>query len=202
MFKSLVKLFRSTSSKPRATEPDVEEGLSDAQILREYFSVSKAAKQSLRAFVQLVSLHLGQTESKRLVSAVTRQLQPGTSAVEALAEGIIGESGQRRGKWLMIQVDGRATDEVSWQAEEVSKAFALREFWGGSPSVSVPGVLVSFGAWLRVRQLELLHIDSEGDSYYAVAVPIDAREEALRLSSAAGLKVATNDEFSTAQNDA
>ena len=202
MFKFLAKLFRAASSTPDATEPDVEEALSDAQLLREYFSVSKSAKQSLRAFVQLVSLHLGQTESKRLVSAVTRQLRPGTSAVEALAEGIIGESGQRRGKWLMIQIDGRATDEVPWQAEEISKAFALREFWGGSPSVSVPEALVSFGVWLRVRQVELLHIDSEGDSYYAVVVPIDARAEALRLSSAAGLKVATNEEFSTAQNDA
>lgn len=199
MFKTLAKLFRPHLETPATPAPEVDEHLSDAQILREYFSVSQSAKQALRAFTLLISCHLGAAESKRLANQVMRSMQPGCSTVEALVEGLRGAAEQSDGQCLMIQLDWKAAEEIDWQAAAVAGTLNITDKWGAP--ASSPGchpahqALVQFGEWLDAHDYELLHIDTESDSYAAVAVPRSSRAEAIRLAALAGLKPCTNSEF-------
>ncbi|MES9261455.1 hypothetical protein ABEQ23_12355, partial [Cutibacterium acnes] len=81
-----------------------EEILSDAQIIKEYWLVSEEDNQALRRFVRLITVQLGAEESDRLTTLVMSEREPG-DAIEAGINAILDEDGQRRGKWVLIQVD-------------------------------------------------------------------------------------------------
>ena len=172
--------------------------LSDEQILHEYFSVKPEMKRSLRDFVQMICKGLSEKETKRLTSSVTRALSPGISATEALSEGLTGEGGQRRGNWVAIVIDWKAVEEVSWQANELLHVLNIPDEWS-NPTPSGSGAAIThlhaFGVWLSARSHQLLHIDTEGDSYMAVALPDGSLQQAIELASSAGIKVRCNASF-------
>jgi hypothetical protein len=179
-------------------EPTVEEdeSLSDAQILKEYFSVSRQAKQALRRFVTLITAQLGVEESQRLTKSVISHVRPGDTTSEAIENGILVD-GQRRGKWVLLQVDWEATEEVEWQANELLIVAGITETWHpqGGTNVTVPRALLQFSSWVKPRGFCLLHLDLGHDACYALLVLAEKLEEIRRAAEDAGLKVQKSDEF-------
>lgn len=196
MLKLLNKLLgRDLTAPPEPTGED-DGSLSDTQILKEYFSVSKQTKQALRHFVTLITAQLGVEESRRLTKSVLSHLGPGVTTSEAIENGILDE-GQRRGKWVLIQVDWKATEEVEWQATELLTVAGLTEIWHpkDGAKVPVPRALLEFSSWVKQRGFRLLHLDLGHDAYYALLVLPDKSEEIVRAADEAGLKVQESDEF-------
>ncbi|WP_219114467.1 hypothetical protein [Janthinobacterium sp. UMAB-56] len=136
-------------------EPPVEEdeNLSDAQILKEYFSASTQAKQALRRFLTLITAQLGTEESQRLTKLVISHLGRGDTTSEAIESGILDDEGQRRGKWVLLQVDWKATEEVEWQANELLTVAGINETWHlqGGTRTTVPRALLEFSSWVKPR---------------------------------------------------
>jgi hypothetical protein len=208
MRKLIARLFGRNGPKPapppddpleRETGPEVDDRLSDAQILAEYFSVPKAAKQALRDFVLHAGQHLGAKESARLARRVVHCIEPGGSSAAALIDGLVGDCGQRRGQWLLLHVDWKAAEEVPWQADELAAALGVAARWPGRDAcaggTSVAALLYAFGAWLNEHGHALLHVDTEGDSYAALAMPLHGQPRALELANEAQVKAYGNEEF-------
>ncbi|MGJ9420700.1 hypothetical protein ACHAC9_23555 [Massilia sp. CMS3.1] len=181
---------------PPESAVEVDESLSDAQIFKEYFSVSKKTKQALRRFVKLITAQLGVEESQRLTKSVLSHLGPGDAASEAIENGIL-DDGQRRGKWVLMQVDWKATEEVEWQANELLIVAGITEIWHlqGGVKLTVPRALLEFSSWVEHRGFRLLHLDLGHDAYYALLVSMDKLEEILRAAAEAGLKVQGSEDF-------
>jgi len=177
-----------------------EEILSDAQIIKEYWPVSEEDNQALRRFVRLITVQLGAEESDRLTTLVMSEREPG-DAIEAGINAILDEDGQRRGKWVLIQVDWKATEEVEWQANELLTAAGIAENWHmeNGTKVTVPHALVEFSTWVRPRGFRLLHLDLGDDSYYALLVREDQLEEIVLAAEDAGLDVQESDDFEREQ---
>ena len=89
MLKLLTKLLGRDLTAPPETTGEDDGSLSDTQILKEYFSVSKQTKQALRHFVTLITAHLGVEESRRLTKSVLSHLGPGVTTSEAIENGIL-----------------------------------------------------------------------------------------------------------------
>lgn len=87
-------------------------------------------KKNLQTFLQFVTRQLNKTESQRLCRVAKRALDDSESSFEALSEVIFGEEGQRRGKWVFIQLDWKAREEIVWQVSEILSAFGVSERWG------------------------------------------------------------------------
>ena len=188
MFSFLSKLFASDPYRSEDVEPDPH--LSDARILREHFSVSQDGRRALRTFVSLAAAPLGPAEAKRLSALVHRAIyKSGSSAAQAWGEGLLGENGQRRGKWLVISTDWKASDEIEWQAHEIIQSLGISDHWNGASLNTVREGLSALAAWLSERGFTLLSVDSECDSYYAFAAPKGKVDELMRLSIVAGLNV-------------
>ncbi|MCA1326293.1 hypothetical protein [Herbaspirillum sp. alder98] len=196
MLKLLSKLLGRDLTAPPAPTVEEEETLSDAQILKEYFSVSKQNKQALRRFVSLITVQLGVKESQRLTTSVISHLEPGSTASEAIENGIL-DDGQRRGKWVLLQVDWKATEEVEWQANELLAAAGIADTWHmeSSTKATVPHALLEFSSWVKPRGLRLLHLDLGDDAYYALLALADQLEEIVQAAEDAGLKIQESDDF-------
>ena len=200
MLKILSKLLGRDLTARSEPVPEDERRLSDEQIMEEYFPPSKhskQAKQALRHVVTLLTEQLGREESQRLTSLVTSHLQPGETASGALEDALLGDDGQRRGKWLMIQVDWKATDEVEWQANELLASAGVAETWHlqDELNTTVPLALSSFADWVKLRGYCLLHVDLGHDAYYAFLVLQEKSDEIIRAAETAGLEIQTSDEF-------
>lgn len=197
MFKLLRKLLGRNLAAQAEPAPEIDENLSDAQILREYFSVPKQVKAALKHFITLISEDLGEQESRRLTRVVLSNLQPGDTANEAITNGMLGEKGQRRGKWFLIQLDWKATEDLEWQANEVLMTAGIAESWQlqSASGKSVPMALLEFSSWVRHRGFQLLHLDLGHDAYYAFLVNDTKVEEVLRAAKEAALKVQDSSEF-------
>ncbi|MCW5300528.1 hypothetical protein DXT88_20365 [Herbaspirillum lusitanum] len=196
MLKLLSKLLGRDLTAPRVPTVEEEETLSDAQILKEYFSVSKQNKKALRRFVRLITVQLGVEEGQRLTTSVISHLGPGNTASEAIENGIL-DDGQRRGKWVLMQVDWKATEEVEWQANELLTVAGITETWHmeSETKATVPHALVEFSSWVKPRGLRLLHLDLGDDAYYALLVSADHLEEIVQAAEEAGLKIQESDDF-------
>lgn len=196
MLKLLSKLLGRKLTTPPELTVEKEENLSDEQILKEYFPVSKQAKEALRRFITLITAQLEIEESLRLTKSVLSHLEPGVTASEAIESGIL-DDGQRRGMWVLIQVDWKATEEVEWQANELLTVAGLKEIWHlqGGARVPVPQALLEFSSWVKQRGFRLLHLDLGHDAYYALLVLKGTSEETVRAADEAGLKVQESDEF-------
>jgi hypothetical protein len=200
MLKLITWLFgqRAQSLPEPETGPEVDSGLLDRQILNEYFSIPPEAKRALRAFVLHASAHLGEKESARLARRVVQSIEPGGSADAALVDGLVKRSGQQRGKWLLLHVDWKAVEEVSWQADELATALNIKPRWAGQEiarTTRVAELLHAFGVWLSEHQYALVHVDTDGDSYAALAMPADRVDKAFELARAAQLKADSNEDF-------
>src|SRR5450830_1557349 len=196
MLKLLSKLLGRDLTAPAVPTVEEEETLSDAQILKEYFSVSKQNKQALRRFVRLITVQLGVEEGQRLTTSVISHLGPGNTASEAIENGIL-DDGQRRGKWVLMQVDWKATEEVEWQANELLTVAGINETWHlqGGTHTTVPKALLEFSSWVKPRGGRLLHLDLGNDAYYALLMSEEKSAEIVQTAKEAGLKVKESDEF-------
>lgn len=187
LLRSLLSGRSQPSTTSTQTEPD--QSLSDTEILKEHFSPSKEARQALKRFTQLISRHLGSEESKRLTNRVMACLQPGDTVEEALVNGLVDERGQQHGKWMLLSVDWRASDEVEWQANELLQAFDITVPWhfGEAKGRTVPEAMLAFSSWVGQYGLSLLHLG--GDTYAAFLVRHADLPAAIELASQAGLSV-------------
>lgn len=200
MLKLLSRLWGRKSASPKVHSLEEEEILSDAQIIKEYWPVSEEDDQALRRFVRLITVQLGAEESDRLTTLVMSDREPG-DAIEAGINAILDEDGQRRGKWVLIQVDWKATEEVEWQANELLTAAGIAETWHmkSGTKVTVPHALVEFSTWVRPRGFRLLHLDLGDDAYYALLVREEQLEEIVLAAEDAGLDVQESDDFEREQ---
>ena len=113
------------------------------------------------------------------------------------ASGILDDEGQRRGKWVLLQVDWKATEEVEWQANELLTVAGITETWHlqGGTKTTVPRALLEFSSWVKPRGFRLLHLDLGNDAYYALLMSQDKSAEIVQMAKEAGLKVQESDEF-------
>lgn len=194
LFSRLLKRDVHTAPGPVHEENEVH---SNEQLLRAHFSFSEEAGQALGRFVSLISGHLGSGESERLSSLAVSRLRLGDTADDAIADSLLGDDGQRPGKWLLLQVDWKATEEVEWQANELLAAAGLTERWQlqDGPDTTVPQALLAFSAWAEHLGFHLLHLDLGHDAYYALLAPADRSAAMLRAALEAGLKLQDSGAF-------
>lgn len=200
MFDFLKKFFANHPTAPKI--PDYEEGLTDEQILKEYFSTPKKTKDALRKFILLIAEPLGDKESRRLARVTLASLYPGSTPSDALSDGLLGESGQKPGQWLVIQMDWKAHEELEWQVEELLHTFKIQEkwHWPDKKNRTVATGLLDFSSWLATRGHSLLHLDLGHDAYYAFMVETGKIPEVLEVGHSAGLKIQESDKFQN-END-
>lgn len=197
MLKLLSKLLGRDLTAPPEPPVEEDENLSDAQILKEYFSASTQAKQALRRFLTLITAQLGTEESQRLTKLVISHLGRGGTTSEAIESGILDDEGQRRGRWVLLQVDWKATEEVEWQANELLTVAGINETWHlqDGTHTTVPRALLEFSSWVKPRGGRLLHLDLGNDAYYALLMSEEKSAEIVQIAKEAGLKVKESDEF-------
>lgn len=196
MFKLLNRLLgRSTPTRP--APPAAADRVSDDQLLRSHFSVSKEAELALERFGTLVTAQLGAEESRRLTNLLVAQLQRGDTPEDAVNNSLLGDDGQQPGKWVMLTVDWKATEEVEWQANELLATAGVAETWHlqDEENKIVAQALLEFSAWVEPRGLQLLHLDLLHDAYYALLVRAELADEARQAAKQAGLKLQSCDEF-------
>jgi len=183
LFTLLKKLFgQQAPALPAATAEAIpDDNLSDTQILKEYFSPSKEARQALKRLAALITLHLASDESKRLTNRVMACLQPGDSVEDALVNGLVEDDR------VLLSVDWRAADEVAWQANALLRAFGVTEPWelALAEPATVPRALLALSAWAGRHGLSLLHIG--GDGYAAFLVKDADLPVVMDLAAQAGL---------------
>lgn len=200
MLKLLSRLWGRNSVAPKLPPVEEEEILSDVQITKEYCSVSEEDNQALRRFVRLITVQLGAEESDRLTTLVMSDREPG-DAIDNGINAILDDDGQRRGKWVLIQVDWKATEEVEWQANELLTAAGIAQTWHMKSGTKAPVLhaLVEFSTWVRPRGFRLLHLDLGDDAYYALLVREDQLEDIVQAAEDAGLDVQESDDFEREQ---
>lgn len=156
-------------------------------------------KKNLQTFLQFATRQLNKTESQRLCRIAKRALDDSESSFEALSEVIFGEEGQRRGKWVFIQLDWKAREEIAWQASEILSTFGVNERWERDCETefgSVPESLLALSDWLTDRGLALLHFETGSDSYCSLIVRASDISTAKELAMAAQLTLYDHAEFS------
>jgi len=179
------------------TEADIDESLSDTQILKEYFSISKQARQALRQFTLLVSQHLGPEESKRLASRVMSFLHPGLDCSDALANGLGDEDEVelQAGKHVRIHFRYCTTiDKLECQANELLRAMGVAASWQANRDEvsSAAQALLTFFTWVRQHGLNVLYLRMNDSAFL---VKDQDLSRALELASEAGLEVQDEDGF-------
>ncbi|MHA6886736.1 DUF6630 family protein [Ralstonia pseudosolanacearum] len=196
----MLKLLKRLFSRPATTaQADAVEPLSDADILREYFSPPAEAIDALAEFTRRVAAPLGNTEADRLAAWVRTGGQPG----DDIADLLVGWDPEADVAWtLAIGVDWKASDEIAWQANALldTLGIAARWEWTRDPSEHTVAIgLLDFGDWLRPHGYHLLHVDTGGDEYFAFPLRAALLDEALAHAGRAGLKVEQAEAFRVSQ---
>lgn len=158
-------------------------------------------KKNLQSFLQFAASQLNKTECQRLCRVAKRALDDSEDMYGALEEVMSGEDGQRRGKWVFIQLDCKAREEIVWQASEILATFGISERWEHDCEAefrSVPEALLALSDWLAERDLTLLHFETNSDSYCSVIVRASESSTAKELALAAHLTLYDHAEFSRA----
>ncbi len=199
VLKLLGKLFNRDLTSP--VEP-IEMNVSDEEIRELLHPKNKAElalqKKNLQAFLQFVTRKLDQTESQRLSRVAKRALDRNESSFGALSEVMCGEEGQRRGKWVFIQLDWKARDEIVWQVSEILVTLGVSQRWERDCEAefdSVPEALLALSDWLAARDLALLHFETDSDSYCSLIVRESEVFAAKELAMAAQLTLYEHAEF-------
>lgn len=199
MFK---RLFALLSPKP---EPEHTDDLApDPHAVAE----TAAYKEAMARFMRLVSRQLGEAESERLTANVLAQFDGsevagGRDAIaNFLCEGLLGDEGQQRGKWMMIQVDWKASDEIDWQVDEMLAARGIDDQWQwDSEGKTVMQGLKVLSDWLPKHALSLLSVDFGHDAYYMLIVDDDIAGQAIEVGRRAGLDVMSFPDFAATQGE-
>lgn len=155
-------------------------------------------KKNLQSFLQFAASQLNKTECQRLCRVAKRALDDSEDMFGALEEVMFGEEGQRRGKWVFIQLDCKAREEIVWQASEILATFGISERWEHDCEAefrSVPEALLALSDWLAERDLTLLHFETNSDSYCSVIVRASESSTAKELALAAHLTLYDHAEF-------
>jgi hypothetical protein len=152
-------------------------------------------KKRLQSFLQFIASNLSKNESQRLCRIVKRSLVEGENSLDALMSGI---DGQRKDKLVFIQVDWRASDEIAWQAAVVLKRFGVNEQWICEYKDGVDTVfdmLMNLSRWLLLRDLALMHLETNADFYCSFIVKTSDVVFVKELAMAAELVVYNDAEF-------
>lgn len=195
MFK---RLFGLLSPQPAAPVPDLINDLLSEEAYAAY-------KASACAFMRLISRHLGEQESDRLARHVAVKYDiNGTTNYDEIRwlfyNAMLDDEGQQRGRWLMLQVDWNASEEVAWQAQEMLAARGIEPPWQWDhEGRTVMQGMGDLSRWLAPRQLSLLVVDYASDSYYAVIVDDGLVEQAIALARDADVKVLRFKDFAATQ---
>jgi hypothetical protein len=204
ILKFLGKLFHRDLAAP--AEP-IDTNVPEDEIWELLHPTSKAElsrrKKNLQAFIQFAARQLNKTEIQRLCRVAKRALDNSYSkdTFEALNEVMVGEEGQRRGKWVFIQLDWRAREEIVWQVSEILATFGISERWEHDCEIefgSTLEALLVLSSWLTERDLALLHFETNSDSCCSVIVRASEIYTAKELALAAQLTLYNHDEFSRA----
>jgi hypothetical protein len=199
MFK---RLFAFLSRQP---DPDYVDEVEDGSQ-----SIEQAAicREAMETFMRLVSRQLGDDESERLTRNVLARFDDcedpagKDDAGEFFLEGLMDDDGQQRGKWMLIQVDWKASDEIDWQANEMLATHGIDDQWewdsGGQTVMQGLKVLADR---LTKHALTLLSVDLGHDAYYMLIVDNGVAEQAIEVGRRAGLDVMSFQDFAVTQGD-
>ncbi|SEO04660.1 hypothetical protein SAMN05428959_104366 [Duganella sp. CF517] len=199
----LKRLFAFLNRQP---EPDYL----DAQ---EYDSAVEARAASdteaMAGFMRVVTSQLGEQESARLTNAVLKQLDSRPNPIsdddvgELFLEALVEDEGQQSGKWMMMHIDWKASDEIDWQVNDMLATRGIDEQWEwNSDGKTVMQGLKVLAEWLPKHALSLLSIDFGHDAYYMLIVDNAAAAQAIALGRRAGLDVTSFQDFAVSQGEA
>ncbi|MES2164760.1 MAG: hypothetical protein V4476_26710 [Pseudomonadota bacterium] len=195
MFK---RLFGRLSPQAAAPVPPAADLLSE-----EAYARYKAGACGL---TRLISRHLGNQESERLVRQMEAKYDAaGLTSIDEIRwlffGAMLDDQGQQRGQWLMLQVDWNGSEEVAWQAQEMLAARGVEPSWQWEhQGKTVMQGLGELSHWLEPRQLSLLIVDYESDSYYALIMENALVEQTLALARGAGVKILRFEDFGLTQS--
>ncbi|WP_434136882.1 hypothetical protein JQR88_25230 (plasmid) [Pseudomonas luteola] len=200
MFNFLAKLLKRDSTIPaEPIDTNVPEDGTWEILHPNDEAMLSLRKKSLQAFIQFATRQLNKAESQRLCLVAKRALDDYEGTFEALSEVICGEEGQQRGKWVFIQLDWKSREEIVWQVSEILSTFGISEHWECDCEVefdSVHEALLALSNWLVARNLALLHIETNADSYCSLIVRVSDVPTAQELALAAQLTLYDHVQFS------
>ncbi|MEV4782041.1 DUF6630 family protein [Burkholderia sp. LMU1-1-1.1] len=199
MLKRLSEMF---SRKPQIDPADDSEP--DAQLIEQ----AAAHKEAMEQFMRLVTRQLGDEESERLTNNVLAQFD-GSEVNEGwfaltnfLCEGLLGEEGQEHGKWLMIQVDWKASEEIDWQVNEMLETRGIDDQWEwDSGGRTVMDGLKVLSDWLPRHALSLLSVDFGQDAYHMLIVDNEIAARVIETGQRAGVDVRSFQDFAVSQGE-
>ncbi|HEX7987696.1 MAG TPA: hypothetical protein VF616_29570 [Duganella sp.] len=198
----LKRLFAFLARQPESDEAQPVEA--DPQSARQ----AAAYKEAMAQFVRLICRQLDDEESARLADNVLAQFAGGEAdadketVAEYFYEGVLGDAGQQRGQWLLIQVDWKASDEIDWQVNEILATRGIDDQWvWDSEGKTVMQGLQVLSGWLAKHALSLLSIDFGHDAYYMLIVDDGIAERAIALGRRAGLDVMSFPDFAVTQGE-
>lgn len=197
MFKRLANLFR-LEAEPQHQQPSEPPMPSEVPNVADGGPTHAETTEALQRFMHLVTAHLDSDEGRRLSDAVATGFDLCGDAAEAFEDGVLGEEGQNHGRWLVIQVDWKAHEEIEWQVAEVASSFGIPERWNWTTPLetrTVPAGLCAAASWAAALGYELVHLDLGHDAYYALMVDGEDAEDAHQAAKAAGLSVLNTAEF-------
>jgi len=199
MLKFLGKLLNRDLTAP--SEP-LDTNISEDEIWELLHPTNKTElrrkKKNLENFVRFITSHLSKTESQRLCRTAKKALEEEEEPTSALCNVIWGENGQKKGRWVFIQLDWKAREEIEWQVSEILSARRLEYKWNRDCLAdfdSVPQALISLSGWLSEQGLAQLHLDTDSDSYCSFVVKNTETDAVKELGSIAELKISDSDEF-------
>jgi hypothetical protein len=199
MFK---RLFAFLGRQPEPDYLDAEEY--DSALLAQ----AAAYKKAMAGFMRAVSSQLGEHDSARLTNNVLTQLDNHPNPVgkddvgELFLEGLLEDDGQQSGKWMLMHIDWKASDEIDWQVNDMLSTRGIDEQWEwDSEGKTVMQGLKVLAEWLPKHALSLLSIDFGHDAYYMLIVDDAVAAQAIELGRRAGLDVTSFRDFAVSQGE-
>lgn len=199
MFK---RLFAFLGRQPEPDYLDAEEY--DSALLAQ----AAMHREAMAGFIRAVSSQLGEHDSARLTNNVLTQLDNHPNPVgkddvgELFLEGLLEDGGQQSGKWMLMHIDWKASDEIDWQVNDMLSTRGIDEQWEwDSEGKTVMQGLKVLADWLPKHALSLLSIDFGHDAYYMLIVDDAVAAQAIELGRRAGLDVTSFQDFAVSQGE-
>lgn len=199
MFK---RLFAFLGRQPEPDYLDAEEY--DSALLAQ----AAMYREAMAGFMRAVSSQLGEHDSARLTNNVLTQLDNHPNPVgkddvgELFLEGLLEDGGQQSGKWMLMHIDWKASDEIDWQVNDMLSTRGIDEQWEwDSEGKTVMQGLKVLADWLPKHALSLLSIDFGHDAYYMLIVDDAVAAQAIELGRRAGLDVTSFQDFAVSQGE-
>ncbi|MCK6404331.1 MAG: hypothetical protein L6Q74_20875 [Sphaerotilus natans subsp. sulfidivorans] len=155
-------------------------------------------KKKLQDFLRFATRQLDKNESQRLCRVAKRVLADFEDSFEALSDVLLDTDGQRRGHWVLMQLDWRDREEIVWQVSEILFTFGISERWEhdcGAEFRSTSEALQALSDWLSEKELALLHFETNSDFYCSMIVRTSEVSAAKQLALDAQLTLYDHAEF-------